>query len=177
VETALEFIRDLYGHQEWADAEHWKAIEAHPGAIDDDGICKRLRHLHTTQHAYLLLVRGDQVDLRSFAKRYGDSVAMQAVKGHAVEVHRETAKLLSELPASRLEEKILIPWFKDPAFNVTIGQALAQAAMHSQYHRGQNATRLRELGGKPPTTDFVLWILKGRPKGEWVMLDELRKGT
>jgi uncharacterized damage-inducible protein DinB len=39
--------------------------------------------------------------------------------------------------------------------------------MHSHYHRGQNATRLRELGGEPPPTDLIVWYWKGRPAPEW----------
>jgi uncharacterized damage-inducible protein DinB len=39
--------------------------------------------------------------------------------------------------------------------------------MHSHYHRGQNATRLRELGGTPPNTDLIVWYWKGQPESEW----------
>jgi uncharacterized damage-inducible protein DinB len=163
----IDFIRDLFGHQEWADAELWKAIEAQPGVLDDEHIGKRIRHFHSTQYAYLFLTRGEQFDLRSLTKRYGDSVPLKEVKEHAIETHREWVRFLSGLPESRLEEKLLIPWFKDPSFIVTVSQALVQVAMHSQHHRGQTATRLRELGGKPPTMDFVLWIWRGRPKPEW----------
>jgi uncharacterized damage-inducible protein DinB len=42
--------------------------------------------------------------------------------------------------------------------------------MHSHYHRGQNATRLRELGGDPPGTDLITWIWKGRPAASWQAL-------
>jgi uncharacterized damage-inducible protein DinB len=42
-----------------------------------------------------------------------------------------------------------------------------QAAMHSHYHRGQNATRLRELGGVPPATDFIMWVRNGQPNARW----------
>ena len=34
-------------------------------------------------------------------------------------------------------------------------------------HRGQNATRVRELNGVPPTTDLIVWQWKGRPDGAW----------
>lgn len=44
---------------------------------------------------------------------------------------------------------------------------LFTAVMHSQGHRGQNATRLRELGGKMPMTDYIVWILEGRPSPVW----------
>ena len=66
----------------------------------------------------------------------------------------------------RLEEMIEVIWFRPPA-RLTVAQALTQAAMHSHYHRGQNATRLRELGGVPPTTDFIVWIHKGKPEAKW----------
>jgi hypothetical protein len=44
---------DLYGHQEWADAEHWRAIEAHPPALADTAIRDRLHHVHLVQHVFL----------------------------------------------------------------------------------------------------------------------------
>jgi uncharacterized damage-inducible protein DinB len=43
---------------------------------------------------------------------------------------------------------------------------MMQVVMHSQGHRSQCATRLRQLGGTPPAMDFVLW-LKERPEPEW----------
>jgi uncharacterized damage-inducible protein DinB len=41
-----------------------------------------------------------------------------------------------------------------------------QVALHGQNHRGQSLTRLRELGGKPPTLDYIIWI-KSRPGAAW----------
>jgi len=55
----------------------------------------------------------------------------------------------------------------DAPTKISIGEALTQAAMHSHYHRGQNATRLRELGGEPPMTDYIVWLWKGRPQPAW----------
>ena len=46
-------------------------------------------------------------------------------------------------------------------------EALTQCAMHSQWHRGQNAMRLRELGGEPPAVDLIVWYWKGRPEAQW----------
>ncbi len=163
----IEFIRDLYGHQEWADAEIWEAVEGQPGAIDDEHIAKRFRHFHSTQFGYLKLLRGEEIDIKDFIRRYGDSVAIADVRKNAIEIHQELVRFLAAMPESRLNERLLIPWFKDPTFVVTVAQALVQVPMHSQHHRGQNFTRLRELGGKPPTLDFVLWIWKGRPKPAW----------
>ena len=64
-----------------------------------------------------------------------------------------------------MEELVEVPWFK-PVVKISVRQALTQAAMHSHYHRGQNATRLRELGGVPPMTDFIVWLTQGKPGRE-----------
>ena len=31
------------------------------------------------------------------------------------------------------------------------------------YHRGQIATRIREIGGEPPLVDFLYWVWGGKP--------------
>ena len=46
-------LRDLFGHQAWADAEHWRAIGAHPAARDDQAIRSRLHHIAIVQRAFL----------------------------------------------------------------------------------------------------------------------------
>jgi uncharacterized damage-inducible protein DinB len=61
----------------------------------------------------------------------------------------------------------LIDTLRDPPLRFTSGEGLLQAILHSQYHRGQNARRLRELGGEPPTTDLIVWIAAGRPPPDW----------
>ena len=65
-----------------------------------------------------------------------------------------------------MEEVIDVIWFKPP-LNISRRQALTQVAMHSHYHRGQNATRLRELGGVPPPSDFIEWLHQGKPAARW----------
>ena len=77
--------------------------------------------------------------------------------------HQEIVACRDAIAEARSNERIDIPWFKDPPLSLTVAEALTQMAMHSQWHRGQNATRLRELGGEPPTTDLIVWYWKGRP--------------
>ena len=78
----------------------------------------------------------------------------------------EIGELLKKTDQPRMEEIIEVPWFKPPA-KISVRQALTQAAMHSHYHRGQNATRLRELGGVPPMTDYIVWLKNGQPAAQW----------
>ncbi len=156
------YLEELYLHQEWADAEHWRAFEAFPQALDDKAIRERLFHIHLVQHAFLWITgpRTSGFDLKKIEDFPTTSSLRDYAKNGLVEL-REFVQRVG--PA---EDLIDVPWFQPPA-RISIRHALMQAAMHSHYHRGQNATRLRELGGVPPTTDFIVWLHKGQPSAIW----------
>lgn len=158
------YLDELYEHQEWADAEHWRAIEAHPPAIEDKAIRERLLHIHLVQHAFLWIVGPRTAPFAS--RKIEEFSSMTDLKAYAREGLAQLSDLLKRTQPTRLEEQIEVIWFRPPA-KITVAQALTQAAMHSHYHRGQNATRLRELGGVPPTTDFIVWLHKGKPGPQW----------
>jgi uncharacterized damage-inducible protein DinB len=153
---------DLYGHQAWADAEHWRALEAHPSALTDPALWKRLYHIHIVQRAFMRIVTGEPL---VFEKH--DTFTAASLKAFARASNEQAAAWLQVASQDDLQRRLVIPWFKDPPIEITVGEALTQAAMHSHYHRGQNATRLRELGGVPPLTDLIVWYWKGRPAATW----------
>jgi len=158
------YLDELYGHQEWADAEHWRALEAHAPALADKAIRERLHHIHLVQSAFLWVV-GPRTEQFAISKAE-DYPNMADLKAFARKGHVELATTLDEMDEVRLAEMIEVPWFRPPV-RIARRQALMQAAMHSHYHRGQNATRLRELGGVPPATDFIVWVRNGQPAARW----------
>lgn len=159
------YLDELYGHQEWADAEHWRAFEAYPAALADKAIRERLFHIHLVQHGFLW-VTGPRTAEFDF-KKLEDFGSMPDLKNYGRQANAELQKSLKSASPDRFEETIEIPWFK-PALKISVRQAFTQAAMHSHYHRGQNATRLRELGGEPPMTDFIVWLGKEKPAAQWI---------
>ena len=158
-----ELLQDLISHQAWADAEHWRALETHPGALDDEQIRKRLYHYHFTQKAFLIIIRGDELRF----PRPEELPEIPTLRQLVISYHADLATLLRSATDAELARSLTVPWFQNPPITLTVTQALAQAAMHSHYHRGQNATRLRELGGKPPTIDLITWYWKGKPAAVW----------
>jgi len=160
----MTYLDELYAHQEWADAEHWRAFETYPAALADQAIRERLLHIHLVQHAFLW-VTGARISEFAF-KKLEDFPGMAELKGYGRRGHEELQALLKSAREEQMGEMIEVPWFKPPA-RISRRHALTQAAMHSHYHRGQNATRLRELGGEPPMTDFIVWLHKGQPKAQW----------
>jgi len=158
------YLDELYAHQEWADAEHWRAFEAHPAALADKAILERLLHIHLVQHGFLWVTSPERTDFAF--KKLDDFLSMGDLKKYAQQGLKEMTELLKKTDPDRMEEIIDVPWFKPPA-KISVRHALTQAAMHSHYHRGQNATRLRELGGVPPMTDFIVWLRNGQPAAQW----------
>jgi uncharacterized damage-inducible protein DinB len=161
----MDVVADLYGHQAWADAEHWRALTAHPTALSDKAIRERLHHIHLVQRAFLWVVgdRGEPFVVTT-SDEFEDT---ERLRTYAREYHDQIFRFLASATSQRMSEPIPIPWFQDPPLTLEIQQALVQAAMHSHYHRAQNATRLREIGGQPPLTDLILWYARGRPAPSW----------
>ena len=156
---------DFYRHQAWADAEHWRALKATAGALEDRAIRERLHHLHLVQQAFLWTARprGD-----AFAPAPLDAYPdIRALEPEVREYHASAIAYVAALGEAERNERLTIAWFRDPPLQITREEALVQAAMHSHYHRGQNATRLRELGGSPPPTDLIVWWWKNRPEPQW----------
>lgn len=158
-------LRDLYSHQAWADAEHWRAIQCNPAASQDKVIFEKLHHIHLVQHAYLRIVSAKGAGFKPTKPE--DFPGVNDLKNYARNFHNQILPFLDALKNEDLNNKIIIPWAPTPPVDITVEQALMQVIMHSHYHRAQNATRLRELGGEPPPTDFVQWLWTGRPKPDW----------
>ena len=91
-----------------------------------------------------------------------DSLDLIAARYQASQVEEKV--WLDALRESDLTRALESPFF--PGRVIAMGDALMQVCMHSHGHRSQCATRLRVLGGDPPSLDFILW-LKDRPVPVW----------
>src|SRR5262245_26833540 len=154
-------LRDLISHQFWADSTLWDAIAAHQPARDDRTVRDRLHHIHLVQRVFMWGVRQDGTQFA--LTKADDFETFEDLRAYAAGSHDEVRQMLATITDARLEEPITVPWFRDPPLTISVTEALTQSTMHSHHHRGQNATRLRELGGVPPSTDLIVWYWKGRP--------------
>jgi uncharacterized damage-inducible protein DinB len=150
----------------WADASVWRSVLAVPRAASDARIDHTLHHMHLVQHIFLQTWTGAAFSLRErsdFATT-GDLAAW----GRAA--HRGMLTFLQHARPEDLDRDFRIPWAvhfeqqsKRSAAAHTLGESVLQVVLHTQHHRGQVATRLREVGGEPPTVDFIVWLWEGRP--------------
>ncbi len=153
----------MCSHYEWADAEHWKAFAALPEALKDETLFKTLYHIHFVQSAFLYVLRGE----RPVLKRAEDFTEPEMLRSFAADTHKSLKELLSGISPDDFETEVRIPWAKKEFMPATKEKAFMQAFMHSHYHRAQNARRFRELGGAPPTTDYIMWCWLGEPAAAW----------
>jgi uncharacterized damage-inducible protein DinB len=154
---------DLARHQSWADAEYWLALEKCPPAMADDAIRRRLHHLHLVQRIFLWLVQRKEPSTFPMTTPQ-DFPSFDALRDYSQGASRSMTAFVDDVSEQQLGERVQMPWLqRDPPFSITSAEALMQAMMHSQWHRGQNATRLRELGGAPPTIDLIIWYMNDRP--------------
>ena len=154
-------LRDMFLHQFWADEMLWNAIGAHEPARRDKAIHDRLHHIHMVQRVFMWGVRRDGTPFAPTKPE--DFATFDDLRAYAQGSHAEIRQMLDTVTEARLADPITIPWFRDPPLTISVTEALTQSTMHSHHHRGQNATRLRELGGVPPSTDLIVWYWKGRP--------------
>lgn len=71
--------------------------------------------------------------------------------------------LARQLSDDDLSSLMDVPWFKEPPIELSRGDAIVQACLHSIHHRGRIATEFCRLGGHPSTMDFIIWVWNGRP--------------
>ncbi|HYK06011.1 MAG TPA: DinB family protein [Thermoanaerobaculia bacterium] len=165
-----EVTRDLFRHMQWADAEMWRTLLAHPSALEDEKLFKLVQHLHAVQRAFHLMWTGGAIDGKAlYAKK--DPATMVA---EAREWYATAAAYLDAFDEARNGETLHMPWL--PHFekqlgrtlqHPTYGETFLQLPMHSGYHRGQVNLLLRQLGGEPANVDYIAWIWFGRPEPQW----------
>jgi uncharacterized damage-inducible protein DinB len=158
----LTFLKDLMAHAEWANAVYFHAWGKSP-ARDHEELRRRASHLVGVQQGFLATLRGQQPGGPSA----GPPDTFEQLQARAETCHAGLNEFVASLSPESLSNTVQIVWFRDPPCIITVAQALVQVAMHSQHHRGQCMTRLKDLGGEPQNVDWIIWLWKEKPQPRW----------
>lgn len=159
----LDSLREQFTHQAWAEADIYRAIAGWPPAQTDREILTKLHHLHTVQHLFLQLWRGESPEHVPAT----DFPSLASLRNYGRMTHDLLAAHLAGLQPADLAREVRVPWFPGEPFDPTVGQTMLHLQTHSAHHRGQIAARIRHLGGESPALDFIYWLWKGRPRALW----------
>jgi uncharacterized damage-inducible protein DinB len=157
-----EFLRDLLAHSEWANAVFFHIWGKSP-ARDHEDLRQRVGHIIGVQGGFLSIFRGEQPG----GPPGGPPPSFDDLKTRAETSHAGLREFAASLDPTGLARTVRIPWFPDPPCVITVADALVQVAMHTQHHRGQCMTRLKEYGGEPKNVDWIIWLWKQKPQPRW----------
>lgn len=152
----------LLRHQAWADASLYAHIDANEAARNDEVLINTLHHIAVVQRAFLLCCREESFDLSGARSEKPASLA--AVRDRARSTVSELVEYGDTLDVAALEGDVALPW--RPGVSYARRDILLQVVMHTQNHRGQCLTRLRELGCAAPALDYILWA-RDTPAPQW----------
>jgi uncharacterized damage-inducible protein DinB len=158
----LPFLRDLMAYIDWANAVFFQAWEKSP-ARDHEEMRQRVAHIIGVQQGFLSVLRGEPPG----GPPGGPPPSFADLKARAATCHAGLRDLLATLEPDAIARTVRIPWFPDPPCVITVAEAVVQAAMHTQHHRGQCMTRLKDFGGEPKNVDWIIWLWKQKPQGRW----------
>ena len=153
---------DLLAHAEWANAVFFNAWGKSP-ARDHEEMRRRVGHVVGVQEGFLKVFRGEPVGMPPD----GPPPSFDELKSWAERNHRELCTFAETLDSAALARTVRIPWFPDPPCVISVADALTQVVMHTQHHRGQLMTRLKDFGGEPKNVDWIIWLWKGHPAARW----------
>jgi uncharacterized damage-inducible protein DinB len=156
-----ETLRDLLRHEAWADAKLLRALGNCRGAWDDSAIQDKLHHSHGVQMVYLTLIQDQPLNLEKLQRPF---CSFDELRTSVLEYHSSVFRLFESLTSDDLERAVVLNVPGHEARRNSVREAFLQVVTHSHYHRAQLATRLRELGGDPPLTDFIVLVWGGRPE-------------
>jgi uncharacterized damage-inducible protein DinB len=158
----LNLLRDLTGHAEWANAVFFHAWGKSP-ARDHEEMRRRVGHIIGVQQGFLAVLRGEEPG----SPPSGPPPSFEALTDRARTGHAGLREFAAGLDAEAMARTVRIPWFPDPPCIITVAEAMVQVAMHTQHHRGQCMTRLKDFGGEPKNVDWIIWLWKQKPEARW----------
>lgn len=151
-----KLLLELARHQAWADAAHWRILRENGTLREDPEIRKRLNHMVTTLRMLSGLARGSAPDPSTMKE-------IESIDQLESALQKANADLIENIDTLDLQKMIALPRGPQGPWEAPAGVLLLQAITHGQHHRGQNASRMRQLGATPPMTDLILWCALGLP--------------
>ena len=151
-----QLLRQLARHQAWADTAHWRVLHENDTLREDLEIRKRLNHMLGALRMLTGLAQGETPDPSTMKE-------IESVDQLEAALQKANADLIESIKALDLQKIIALPRGPQGPWEAPAGALILQAITHCQHHRGQNASRMRQLGASPPMTDFIVWYALGQP--------------
>jgi uncharacterized damage-inducible protein DinB len=159
---SVERVRTTYAYNRWANRRLLDAVgQLQPQDFvrslggSFDSVQATLVHIMWAEWLWLRRWRGESPK-RLFDPK--DFPCVADIESRWDGVERDQADFIARLTDERLTARISYQNFEDRRWEYTLADMMQHIANHSSYHRGQVVASLRQLGQRPPATDFLVYL-------------------
>lgn len=148
--NAIDQVRRLFAHMNWADTRLIGALRAAPAAAE---AWREYRHILGAERIWLerLEERAPNPEVwPTLTPADAEAMRERVAKGYDAFIARLNDQALTRSAAYKNT--------KGQAFETPIGEILLHVALHGQYHRGKVNLLLRQGGAEPAPTDFIAFV-------------------
>lgn len=155
---SLDSFRQLFEYDFWANQVALRSIGAMNAPAER--VLKIAGHIVGAQRVWL-----GRLEASGAARpKPWPLMSLEEANAAVTEMHQRWKTYLAQLTPERLEEDLVHRNSKGIEFRVPVRDVLTQLVMHSAYHRGQIAAAIREAGGQPAATDYIVYARRQRMK-------------
>jgi uncharacterized damage-inducible protein DinB len=146
----------LFDYDYWANCETLASLKSVPSGAEKP------------RKAFSHVIGGQRVWLSRFenpappsAQPWPD-LTLEECASAIEDLRRQWKELLDKLTPEKLAGELTYKTTKGLEYRTPVGDILMHLVLHSAYHRGQVAAAVREAGGKPAPTDYVVYVRAGK---------------
>lgn len=159
---SVERIRTTYAYNRWAN----RRLLGAAGQLQPQDVVRHLGgsfgsvqatlvHIMWGEWLWLRRWRGESPKLLFDPK---ECPRVADIESRWDDVARDQADFIASLTDARLATRISYENLEGQRWEYTLADMMQHVTNHSSYHRGQVATSLRQLGQRPPATDFLVYL-------------------
>ena len=163
----MDVVRMFDAYTRWADARTFDALQPLPEEVwlkEVGGSFGSLRntasHLVSAQWVWLSRWKGGPPVGLWKPEEYP---TFSGLRAKWEEVARTRAAFLADQTDASLAAEVKYTTTDGKSWANPLGELFLHMVNHSTYHRGQISAFLRNVGAKAESTDFIVWIRKGKP--------------
>jgi uncharacterized damage-inducible protein DinB len=158
----LSDLSTLHAYSSWATNRFFDALER----LTPEQLHQDVKVSHGSMHGTLLHMIGAE---RIWLERWkslqpqpfltaADAPDLAALKRIWTDTGKATAAWLGTLNDRKVNETFTMTTSAGKSFTHVYAHAFQHLVNHSTYHRGQIVAMLRQLGVRPPVTDFIAFL-------------------
>jgi len=152
----MNFFRGLFKYDYWANRGALESLQTVHGAVERP--LKLFGHIIGAERVWIS--RFETPD--SPITEPWPALTMEQASTALEELQGRWSGLLASLTPEKLAGDLTYRNIKGVEFKTPIRDVLMHLVMHSVYHRGQVAAAVREAGGQPAATDYVVYVRQSK---------------